>query len=88
MNVFWFVKKKRYGKIEKNILEILQNYQKNKGYAEISLRHMVFAIKNELKTNSSKYNTVRNALNRLVEYNIQNFEWLGYGQKIYLELFY
>ena len=29
-------KKQRYGKIEKNILEILQHYQKNKGYAELA----------------------------------------------------
>lgn len=70
---------KRIGKVEKEILEIL-NYFKNasyrdvdtdkeiEGYAEISIRRLAEKIFEDSKTNSSKYNTVRNAVNRLEEY--------------------
>ena len=73
------MKNKRYGKIEKEIIEIL-NYFKNasyedadtgkeiEGYVEISIRRLAEKIFEGSKTNSSKYNTVRNAVNRLEEY--------------------
>ena len=93
------MKKKRYGKVEKEIIEIL-NYFKNasyrdvdtdkeiEGYAEISIRRLAEKIFEDSKTNSSKYNTVRNAVNRLEEYKrIQTKVVSVYNQNIaYFEL--
>ena len=63
-------KKKRYGAIEKRILELLNYYTKKQGYVELSLRFISEQINNDNRTDNSKYNIVRNAIDRLEEYNI------------------
>ncbi|UCD13163.1 MAG: hypothetical protein JSW60_06285 [Thermoplasmatales archaeon] len=62
--------KQRYGKIEKKILEILNHYTKLYGYVEVSLRLMAEEITKDNKTGNSRYNTVRNAVNRLEKHKI------------------
>ena len=58
--------KKRYGRIEKKIIEILKSYD----YVEYSLRLMAEEISKDNNTNSPGYNTVRNAVDRLEKYKI------------------
>jgi hypothetical protein len=73
---------KRIGKVEKEIIEILNYFKdgtsykdvdtniKIEGSVEISIRRLAVKIFEENNTNSSKHNTIRNTVNRLEKYKI------------------
>jgi len=63
-------KKQRFGKIEKKIIEILKNNTEQYSYVECSLRFIAQEINKYNRTNNSKYNSVRNAVDRLEKHKI------------------